>query len=205
MSQATGNSELFDVQLDGLLKYTRGRNTFEAALAYVYGEQDGDRTAENWHGKARFERKFTSRAYYFLQTLYDRDDFADLQHRITVLGGIGAELLHTRYSVFKAEIGGGATFERRFGEDWQNDPSAYAGLDYTYEHPSGRRLALELDFLPNLDDFDLSRTIFHARFDQPLCDELSLSLGIRMEHVIDPPGDVEELDTLFTAGLRLRL
>jgi len=204
-SLASGNTDLFDLKLDGLVRYSRGRNTLESSLAYVYGEQDGDRSAENWHGKARFERRLSARAYAFAQALYDRDVFADIQHRVTAVEGLGWELAKSRRAALKAEVGGGMTFERRFGQAWMRDPSAYVGFDYTYKDPSGRKLVVGLDWLPNLNEFDLSRTILDMRLDQPVGQGIDLSLGVRLEHVINPPGAIKELDALLTAGFRLRL
>ncbi len=203
-SAAGGNSDHFDVKVDGTAVYERDPWLMKIGGAYVYGESDGKRSTENWHGLFRLDRKLGECTYAFLQVHYDRNELADLQHRFATVGGVGTVLAESRYAILKGEIGAGFTHERRFGISPMTDPSGYAGLEYVYEGPGSTTLRAKLDFLPNLSDFDLSLTTFDARFDVPLCQELSLSLGLRLDHVIDPPGDIESLDTLFDVGLRAK-
>jgi len=203
-SAAGGNSDIFDFKIDAEAVYERDPWLMKIGGAYVYGESDGERSVENWHGLFRLERKLGKCTYSFLQVHYDRNVLADLQHRFSTVAGVGTVLAENRYAWLKGEVGGGFTHERRFGLSPVTDPAAYAGLEYQYEGSDGTTLRAKLDFLPNLSDFDLTLTTFDARFDVPLCKELSLSLGVRLDHVVNPPGDVESLDSLFDVGLRAK-
>ncbi len=203
-SSAGGNADHFDIKLDATAIYERDPWLMKVGGTYVYGESDGKRSTETWHGLFRLDRKFGKCAYSFLQVHYDRNELADLQHRFATVAGVGTVLAESRYAELKGEVGAGFTHERRFGLSPMTDPSAYAGLEYVYEGPGKTTLRAKLDFLPNLSDFDLSLTTFDARLDVPLCAELSLSIGVRLDHVIDPPGDIESLDSLIDVGLRAK-
>ena len=205
-SLSQGNSEILDLRLDALIQYERGPWALETGATYVYGETEGSKSAETVRAHARIEREISKQLYVFGSVIYDRDVFADLQHRWTTVGGLGLVIADNGRARLTAELGGGYTFERRFSTGtWTEDPSGYFGLDYEYEHPTtGQKLVLAYDFLPNFGDFDLSQMVFEARFDQPLCAELALSIGLRIDHVLEPPVGVEATDVLLTIGLRAK-
>jgi putative salt-induced outer membrane protein YdiY len=205
-SLSQGNSEILDLRLDGLVKYERGPWALESGIIYVYGETQGSQSAESIHGHMRIEREISQRLYVFGSLLYDRDLFADLKHRWTTIGGLGFVLADNGRARLTAELGGGYTFERRFSTGvWTNDPSGYFGLDYEFENPkTGQKLVLAYDFLPNFGDFDLSQMVFEARFDQPVCAEIALSIALRVDHVLEPPVGIDATDILLTVGLRAK-
>ncbi len=205
-SLSQGNSDILDLRLDGLVKYERGPWALESGIIYVYGETEGSQSAENIHAHSRIEREISKNLYVFASLLYDRDVFADLQHRWTTVGGLGVVIADNGRARLTAEAGGGYTFERRFSTtSWTEDPSGYFGLDYEFKNPdTGQKLVLAYDFLPNFGDFDLSQMVFEARFDQPVCAEIALSIGLRIDHVLEPPAGVDATDILLTVGLRAK-
>lgn len=206
LSLSQGNSDILDIRADALARFERDPWAMEAGIVFVYGETDGDQSAESINAHLRAERKLNARLYVFGEVLYDRDKFADLEHRITPTLGLGLVIAESAMAKLTGEIGGGYTFEKRFSRGtWTRDPSGYLGLDYEFEHPTtGSKLVLAYDFFPNFDDFDLSRMVFDSRLDLPIGERIDFSLGLRVNHVLEPPSGVDSADLLFTAGIRVR-
>lgn len=203
VSLQQGNTETFNLKVDGEVEHKPDPWGFRAALAFVYGETDGETSAENWHGLARVDRELGGRTYLFGQVLFDRDEPADLEYRLTAVVGVGSELVKTSTTSLKAEVGLGGVLEKRIGFDDTFDPTAYGSLRYERCWGEGNRLFADLKVLPNLSDFDLTRITFEAGYECPICRWLKGTVGIRTDWVLDPPGeDVEAVDLLLTAGLK---
>ena len=205
VSLQDGNTDRLDFTFDGEAKYEQGPTKFEAALGFVYGQTDGADTANRWAGKLRYERKFTNNDYAFGQVLFQRDEFQSLEYRFPIVAGYGRYFIQGARQDLKAEVGGGVTIEKRFLRDQTIDPTGYVGVDYRYTWNDGSELTSEVDFLPNFSDFDLSLTTWQTRYARPICDGLDLTVTLRLDYVIEPPDDAENLDLLLIVGLRLAL
>jgi hypothetical protein len=204
LSIQEGNSDTLDVKLDGEIEHKPNPWGYRASLAYLYGEDDGDVSSDEWHGLARVERKIGARASVFAEVLYDRDELALLEYRFTGTIGLGYAFVEEPCLLFKGEVGAGGVLEKYEPREETFDPSAYLGLRFEKKWgEGGTRLFADLKFLPNLSDFDLSRTVLDSGYEMPLCSWLKAALGLRLEHQIDPPEPgVEDLDLLFTVGLK---
>jgi hypothetical protein len=202
LSFQDGNTDKFDVKTDGEVVHDPDPWGMRASLAFVYGETEGERSSENWHGLLRVDRMLSPAFFVFGQGLFDRDVPADLQSRVTGVLGAGVTFLKTDCEDFHAEVGFGAIREKREGLEATTDPTAYAGARYERTWGTGNRIFGDLKVLPNLSDSDLTLTTFEAGYETPVCAWLSLALGVRLDWVVEPPGDVDPLDVLLTAGLK---
>lgn len=199
-----GNSDFFDVNAAAGFEHVSGPWNVEFEVSYVYGEKDGDLAANRWNSKLRGERDLTARSYAFGQVLFDSDELADLDYRFNINGGYGRHLIETNRIEWNGEVGAGMVIEQRSGLPQTIDPAGYLSSDFTYTWPDGKEFSAEVDFLPNLGDFDLSLTTVQLRFGCPLFGACNLEVKFRMDWVIDPPGDTEPVDTLLNVGLRFR-
>ncbi len=204
LSLAEGNTEKFDIFADVHVAYERGPSKVLGELDYKYGESRGERTADHWHGKLRYDHAINALSYAFVQTLFERDEVAEQDYRIHGLVGYGRKLYRTKVSELKAELGGGVVWERYSGRKETADPSAYLGLDYCHKWADGSALNAGIDYLPNLNNYDLTAVIFDARYTKPLSGKLDLVVGLRIEHTIDPPGAVEDTDLFLNVGIRVK-
>jgi putative salt-induced outer membrane protein YdiY len=205
VSVQQGNTETFDVKLDGEVVYDATPWEFRTSLAFVYGESEGERTAESWHGLLRGERSLGDCRYVFAQVLFDRDEPADLDYRWTGVLGYGCTFVDEPRDRLKGELGVGLVHEKRTDLASTTDPTLYAGLRYEHDWADGSRLFSDLKLLPNVSDFDLSLATLDTGYETPICSWCRLAFGLRLDWVVDPPGDVEPLDLLFTAGVKVEL
>lgn len=201
LSLTQGNSDTFALVGDVLASRVFAPWTIKLGAAFVYQESEGDTTAERYAGLLRLERNLDARTYAFGQVLYDRDEPAGLEYRFTGTVGVGRVLHQTTESSLKGELGAGVVHEKRLGEDATTDPSAYLGLHYKREWADKRTFAADLDFTPNLGDFDLSVTRLALALGWPVSGGWKFAIGARFDYVIAPPDDRDELDVLLTAGV----
>ena len=204
-SAARGNTETFDVLFDGQLNYERNKVAAELKAAYVYGEAQGTKNSENIHIQGRFERKLRGKSYLFFKYNFDQDRFADLEYRHTALAGWGYTIIDREKTKLKGELGGGSVWEQRLTTPPIWNPSAYLGLDFTTEWGDGNTFSLDYDFVPYLQDFDLSYMTWDAKFGTPVCEGLDLTIGIRVNWVFEPPAPTKAVDLLMSVGLRFEL
>ena len=205
LSLAQGNSDKFDLALAGKAEYSRDPTLFRVEGLFAYGESDGATTTEAYHVTLRGERKLGNRWYAFAQLDYDRDRPAELEYRWTGLGGLGVYLVDNALVKWKAEAGGGYVWEKRLNLPSSDDPSAYFGTEFNKKWRTGAEFTASYQFVPNLGDFDLTLMVFKAALSVPICDQLSLTVSLRVDHVIEPPPPAENTDLLLAVGLKLNL
>lgn len=197
-----GNSDFFDFRIDGEVERKPTPWGFKFGFTYVYGSRDGETSANNWKALARTERELGNRYYAFGQVLYERDPLAELVYRWTVTVGGGKTFIETSSDIFKGELGLGVTVEKRTRREQTVDPSGWVGLDYEHKWADTRRFTAVYAFRPNFGDFDLSASTLELKYFAPCFSCANLVIGLRLDHVIDPPTPgVKSLDLLFTVGL----
>lgn len=206
-SVSSGNSESMSFLLGGTAVRKADPWTLTLAAAFLYQtDVNGETSAERWNARARVDRALGGRSYAFGQVIFDRDEPADLEYRITGVAGVGRFLLQCENQELKAELGGGAVHEKRVGLEATTDPSAYLGAHFWHCWPDKRRFAADFEFIPNLNDFDLSVARLILAYEMPISGKFSFVAGLRFDYVIEPADPtIESLDTLFTLGFKLSI
>ena len=201
-TQAGGNSDSVAFKGDFEVIYDLAPWRWVTKGFYVYAQTDGETNTNRFFIESQLDRKFSGCWYWFAKGSYDTDQAADLDYRIIGTGGVGTSILKGASYELRGEVGLGGTAEKRSDTPESFDPSAYLGLDFEKEWAKAGRLVLDYDFLPNLDDWDLTLMRFDARYELPLSACLTFRVGVRLDYQFDPiPDDVDELDWLFSTGL----
>ena len=200
-SLATGNTDTFALVIDGEVTHTHGPWSEKLGLLYAHNEDSGNVTTERINAIFRVDYQLDGRSYVFGQVLYDHDEIADLEYRVTGLLGYGRFLVKQADQELKAEVGLGAVAEKYTGNAETVDPSGYVGLHYKKTWQDKKALRADLDFLPNFGDFDLSVTHLTLGFDLPLAEHWKFVIGARFDYVTAPPDNRDNLDTLITFGI----
>lgn len=204
-STSQGNSDRMDLLLRAELIYEKGPWYFEGRLNYVYGESDGTRSAENYHGELNARRNLNPKTYVFVKYNYDQDELAGLQYRHRLVGGVGYKFIDRKNTHFNGEAGVGYVFEKRLFQKETQDPSAYLGLDYGHTWADDSEFHVHLDYFPNLADFDLSLLTCEAKYTKPLFGKFNLMLGARVDWVMNPPAPTDPVDLLIIVGMEYKL
>lgn len=203
MSLQSGNTETFSFKGDGEIVYDRKPWVFKLGGYFVYGEEKSVRNAQNGALTLRGERYLGARDYLFAQVLFENDDFADLEYRITPVAGYGHVFIKTARTELKGEVGGGLSIEKRRLLLETSDPVAWVAVHFAQKLMKGCEFKADLDVRPNLKEFDRTVSVLDMKFDCPLAKWISLVFGLRLRHEVDPPGALKELDTLFTVGIKV--
>lgn len=201
-TQAGGNSDSVAFKGDFELIYDLAPWKWVTKSFYAYAETDGETNTNRFFLESQVDRRFAGCWYWFVKGSYDTDEAADLDYRWIGTGGVGTSILKGASYELRGEVGLGVTAEKRGQTPETTDPSAYLGLDFEKEWSKYGRLVLDYDFLPNLNDYDLSIMRFDAKYELPLSACLTFRIGLRLDYQIDPIQDgVEEWDWLFSTGL----
>src|SRR5262245_26891002 len=107
-----GNSEtlLFTGNIQAAKKWNK--NEVNLGVDGVYGENDGDESAESVRGFGQFNRLFTERAFGYIRFEALHDGIANIDYRLTVSAGAGYYFIKTTNTTLRAEVGPGYIYER---------------------------------------------------------------------------------------------
>jgi putative salt-induced outer membrane protein YdiY len=200
-SLTAGNSDALAIGANLDYERERGPWKWSAGASFIYNQSDGDVTAERWLAYVRAEHCLSSRAYAFGKGTFDRDEPADLEYRLTGVGGAGYYFVKRDDLELKGEAGAGVTWEKRVDQSETVDPTGYLALLFRRTWASQREFKANLEFFPNLSDFDLSFGRLGLAYEMPLTDLIRLSLGARIDYVVSPPDGKDEVDLFLLLGV----
>jgi putative salt-induced outer membrane protein len=145
-----GNSDtlLFTAKVITAKKWDRNELEFGADAAY--GEQDGDKNNETYHGYGQYNRLFTERTYGLLRLEALHDGIADIYYRVALSTGVGYYFIKNERTFLRAEAGPGVVFERKGTND---DIYATLRIAERFEHKITKTAFLweSVEFLPQVD------------------------------------------------------
>ncbi len=177
----------------------------KASAGWTYSAKDGDVAANKVEALFRLDRRICATTFAFLQTTYERDPLAELDRRVAVTGGVGKTFVDDARNTLKGEVGVGATFEARTGLAETTHPSGWVGAEWEHRFAEARKLRARFDFRPDLSDVGLSKSTLKLSYSTPCFSVFDLEVALKLEDVIDPPGDVKPLDLSFTVGLDVEM
>lgn len=96
ISVENGNTDSESYRLDGEFTARTAKSRYQAGGEWNREETDDVETVKNWLGYANYRYFLTQQWYLFANTLFENDEFADLDLRTTLGGGGG-------YQVFESE------------------------------------------------------------------------------------------------------
>lgn len=129
-SNTSGNSRNATLTTRFDLKYENAVWNHELFGDAYYARSDSERTAERHALGYKPRYLLSERAYAFGSLRYDRDRFSDINHRWTMIGGYGRELIDTERTHLEAELGAGARQTKYYeNEDGlsRSEPVLYVG------------------------------------------------------------------------------
>jgi putative salt-induced outer membrane protein YdiY len=86
-------------------------------------KSDGDKTVENWLAFGKYDYFLTQKWFLYVKTLFEHDEFADLDLRSTLGGGVGHQFFES--DTVNLSVGAGPSWVNEdFIEDEDDDYSA---------------------------------------------------------------------------------
>jgi putative salt-induced outer membrane protein YdiY len=101
----SGNTDTTAAYFSGLFQARSRRHRLTMGGKYNYGETDGELTARNALGTVKYDFFLTDKLYSYAHTLFERDDFQDLNLRSTLGLGLGYQIFDTKRTSLFVEAG----------------------------------------------------------------------------------------------------
>ena len=197
----TGNSSTQTMGLSGDYFFRPEDWVFRFRTAYVRNEAEDVLTAESFLFLFRAEHQLTPRLSAFGEYGYLRDEFAGIEHRNQVLGGLAYKLVDAAPHLLVADAGIGYANEQRVIGDDLSTAVWNAGLGYRLKLSENAEITDDLRFNQSFPDAGDWRLANIAAVTAKLTTILSLKLSNTVRYVHEPVAGFETTDTITAIAL----
>ncbi len=177
------------------------KSELTTAASFAYGETEGERTAERAVGEGRFNLFHTSWLFSFYLANLERDALEDLDLRAQELVGVGANVVRTRRTLLRAEIGAGGRQELFSNGDQRVSPLARLGMAWHQTLGQATELILRATLLPDLGNLGAYRMEGEGALRVPLTTRFHLRLSLLDSYDSNPQPGVKRNDLTFLSAL----
>lgn len=207
---ADGNNNRQSYNAQGEYKYRETDNRYTVRGNYYYGESNGQTDADNANLLGKYDRFLNEKLYWFSNANYTRDDFKDIQLRLSLGSGLGYQILDTDRTSLKAELG-----PNYVHEETENKTLDYPGarwmIDFNHD------VIQDIDGDTRLEAFHFQEGLMNIRDrgDISVRSETGLRVPVyqgwhafgqaNVDFENEPAGDAEAFDTIYLVGFGYRL
>ena len=200
-----GNSDLVTLGLGDKLEWTVSpRFKFLQHFGWIYGETDGEESANALATGVRGEYGITTRLSAFTGVNYDYNLFAGIKRRFEEYLGLGYLVVDAPKNQLKFEAGFSFFQEWEVGvADASNFTAGRLVGDYKHLFTEKAYFQQIVEFLPNFDTSDDYRLNTETALVAPLSDLLAIKVSYLIKYRGLPPEDIEKTDTMFRTGIQV--
>lgn len=203
LNGATGNNENFSARAEISGERFTSKYETTAGLSYVYGNSAG--TVNTSHGEAHIRNDWLtdSKWRYFAQGKYEYDEFQAWNHRLSVAGGVGYEIIKDDKQTLIGRAGLGASYEFGGNGDEEIVPEGLLGLDWDYKFSENTTFKASTTIFPSFDDAGEFRMVNSAGVEVVMDKERGMTLNTGFEHRHDsmPGAGIKKNDLDYYMGL----
>jgi putative salt-induced outer membrane protein len=200
-----GNSDLVSIGLSDKFEWNAApRFTVKQQFGWVYGETDGDKSANQFRLGVRGEYALSARLILLAGTNYDYDLFAGIKRRFEEYGGLGLHLVDAPRDKLRFDVGVSFFQEWEVGEDEASTFTA-GRLVGDYKHLFSEKAYLQqiVEFLPNLTHSEDYRVTSETALVAPIAGAVAVKAGYLIRYRGDPPDGIETTDTTLRTGIQV--
>jgi putative salt-induced outer membrane protein len=198
-----GNTDVTSLSAKNLLKY-QFTDALEGAwkLGALYGETDGEKTAESYFTELRFDYLFTEQLYTYASAGWIQDEFAGIDARYYAGPGVGYKFLAGPKHFLIGETGLNYVIEDYTDGTDRDYIDGRAFAKYEYAFTEKNRVSQSLEFLYDFDDSDNYRVTSETAVVSALSDYVSLKASYLIKYDNEPvPKTLKETDTTLAVTL----
>ncbi len=174
-----------------------------AILDAIYGDTEGERTAESLAARLRYEHFFNRTFYFYAQADGLHDEIQSIDLRVILGVGIGDMLWKVDDDRFWSVEAGISGIYESYTTDEDSELSPAVRLATQYRNILFDALKFEqlLEVLFPLNDFGrwIGRSLTVLSI--PVSESMRLRASLELNYQADPPGDTDNLDILSLIGL----
>jgi len=201
----TGNSESQTAGLDLAYKRTFGLWGVEAKGSYLRAEADGDETANSTFLGVRGTRSISERWQLFAGASVLMDEFAGLDQRFVLEGGVTYKAVATEKHALAIDLGAAWTSDDMVSGDSMEYVSGLLGLTYGWTISETAKLSERLAFVPSFEESDDWRLSSETALEAAVSAKLAVKLGFVYLYDNVPVPGFEKTDTRTSASLVVKL
>ena len=197
-----GESETADVLAALDLDYKDDSLRWKVDGRYTFSSAETETTKHNALFEVTRARSFEdSRWFWLANGRWDWDEFRSWDHRLTLIAGLGYELV--QHENFTLRLAAGPAITREFGgtDSWLYE--AMVGAEAEWKLAENHTIEVSNRFFQAVNEDSPYRNLTDAKWKWQLSDDpgLSLNLGIENEYESDPVPGVEPNDLKYFTSL----
>jgi putative salt-induced outer membrane protein len=200
----TGNTDTQTVGLGGSLIWRPDPWLTEARVAFVRSEADDVETARSFTAVLRQSRILTPRVDVFGRVGFLSDEFAGVDARTTVDGGVGYKLLLGPVHALRVDGGVGYSHESRITSEDLSFALVSAGAAYKWQISKTADLSDGAIYTQSLEDGEDRRFNNAIALTAAITSVFSLKAAHELKVVNAPVPGFEKTDTLMSVALVAR-
>ena len=165
LALTTGNNDSLNANGGFDVKYDpKTKNVFKASGLFLYGETEGDKTAEQYGLNVRDEYALNPRTFVFGDFRYLHDRFKGISYLMAPTGGIGYKLIDLPATMIAVSVGGGGVWEKDYGFDATSSGALTFDEKLTYKLTASATIGQSFLAMWKTNDFDDVLYTFGANF-----------------------------------------
>lgn len=203
--QAAGNTRLTTIRIGEELTYHPAPWKFTQTFVLLNSRSAGVETADNLRFGGRADYELTPRFRLYALGLFERDNFAGLDRRLTEQAGVSYGVVATPRDTLDTEAGLGLTQERPDSGASRSFASSRLAARYRHSFREATYFEGKGELLNNLEVGADSRINADLALVAPLSRRIGLRLGYTLRFDNQPEPGTKKTDTVASAGLQITL
>lgn len=199
-NRQTGNTERTSANVEVNARRETEMDGIDLLFRYNYAEEDDSLTARDVYGEMTYKYNLSKRWYWSLSSSLLSDEFRDLDLRSTAALSVGYRWLDSERFSLTTEAG--LTYISRNYETNPDETSLAGRLSLDFDGELTETLSV-FENITIYPDFQGNGHIVHN--EMGLKSRLSSAWHLRLSHVTDynsdPPGSLEDTDTILSLGI----
>lgn len=200
---AAGNTEVTTFNFGQRFTWSRGVWAFAQAIKAIYGETEGEPTAEAYDASLRADYRLSPRLSVFALGTYQRDPFAGIASRWGQGGGLAFQALRAARDSLTVEGSLAANQERTIAALSNTFVSFRGALAYKHVFGTTAFLTQALEWITDLEATDDQRLNSETALTAPLSRQVALKAAYVIRYDRRPEPGFETTDRIFTTGVQI--
>lgn len=200
---ASGNSNVTTFNFGEKLVYTRGAWVFTQLAKAIYGETDGDATAEAYDAALRGDYVIKGRVSAFGLLTYHRDPFAGVAARFAEGVGLSLRAIRTARDSLNLEGSISANQQRSTANVERSFAATRAALAFKHLFGAAAFFTQTLEWLANLQDTADQRINSETAITAPLSRQIALKAAYAVRFDNQPEPGFADTDRVLTTGVQI--
>jgi putative salt-induced outer membrane protein YdiY len=198
-----GNTDVTTFNFGQRFSWSRGLWGFAQAIKAIYGETDGQPTAEAYDASLRADYRLTPRLSVFALGTYQRNPFAGIASRWGQGGGIAWHAVRAARDSLTVESSVAANQERSITAASNTFASLRGALAYKHVFGTSAFVTQALEWITDLASTDDQRLNSETALTAPLSRQVALKAAYVIRYDRQPEPGFETTDRIFTTGVQI--